>query len=113
MAKRLGLYFLGILILGFGIVLNTKTGLGVAAINSVPFGISEMTNLSLGMATTILYIIFVGVQLLIYQKLDFKVLLQLIKFYSYFITCCISSISDCYFSYCFRSICCCNVRFNS
>ena len=46
MAKRLGLYFLGILILGFGIVLNTKTGLGVAAINSVPFGISEMTNLS-------------------------------------------------------------------
>ena len=32
MAKRLGLYFLGILILGFGIVLNTKTGLGVAAI---------------------------------------------------------------------------------
>ena len=54
MAKRLGLYFLGILILGFGIVLNTKTGLGVAAINSVPFGISEMTNLSLGMATTIL-----------------------------------------------------------
>ena len=77
MAKRLGLYFLGILILGFGIVLNTKTGLGVAAINSVPFGISEMTNLSLGMATTILYIIFVGVQLLIYQKLDFKVLLQI------------------------------------
>ena len=68
MAKRLGLYFLGILILGFGIVLNTKTGLGVAAINSVPFGISEMTNL---------YIIFVGVQLLIYQKLDFKVLLQI------------------------------------
>ena len=28
MAKRLGLYFLGILILGFGIVLNTKTGCG-------------------------------------------------------------------------------------
>lgn len=58
MAKRLGLYFLGILILGFGIVLNTKTGLGVAAINSVPFGISEMTNLSLGMATTLFYILF-------------------------------------------------------
>lgn len=29
MAKRLGLYFLGILILGFGIVLNTKTGLEI------------------------------------------------------------------------------------
>ena len=29
------------------------------------------------MATTIVYIIFVGVQLLIYQKLDFKVLLQI------------------------------------
>lgn len=56
MAKRLGLYFLGILILGFGIVLNTKTGLGVAAINSVPFGISEMTNLSLGQQ--LFYILF-------------------------------------------------------
>ncbi|MDU4733306.1 MAG: hypothetical protein E6X95_03745 [Thomasclavelia ramosa] len=150
MAKRLGLYFLGILILGFGIVLNTKTGLGVAAINSVPFGISEMTNLSLGMATTILYIIFVGVQLLIYQKLDFKVLLQIpfsyfmgyvLDFYNNLLNFTVTSLpvalvllaiailATALGAYvvvtyiiltmlhiviiCFRSICCCNVRFNS
>lgn len=77
MVKRLGLYFLGILVLGFGIVLNTKTGLGVAAINSVPYGISEMTNLSLGTVTTILYIIFVVIQIMIYRKIDFKVILQI------------------------------------
>lgn len=77
MVKRLGLYFLGILVLGFGIVLNTKTGLGVAAINSVPYGISEMTSLSLGTATTILYIIFVAIQIMIYRKIDFKVILQI------------------------------------
>lgn len=77
MVKRLGLYFLGILVLGFGIVLNTKTGLGVAAINSVPYGISEMTSLSLGTATTILYIIFVVIQIMIYRKIDFKVILQI------------------------------------
>lgn len=77
MVKRLGLYFLGILVLGFGIVLNTKTGLGVAAINSVPYGISEMTSLSLGTVTTILYIIFVVIQIMIYRKIDFKVILQI------------------------------------
>lgn len=77
MVKRLGLYFLGILVLGFGIVLNTKTGLGVAAINSVPYGISEMTSLSLGTVTTILYIIFVVIQIMIYRKVDFKVILQI------------------------------------
>lgn len=77
MVKRLGLYFLGILVLGFGIVLNTKTGLGVAAINSVPYGISEMTSLSLGTATTILYIIFVVIQIMIYRKFDLKVILQI------------------------------------
>ena len=39
--------------LGLGIVLNTKTGLGVAAINSLPYALSEMTAFTLGTWTTI------------------------------------------------------------
>ncbi|MGN1182766.1 MAG: YitT family protein [Faecalibacillus sp.] len=76
MIKRCIIYVFGILVLGFGIVLNTKTGLGVAAINSVPYGLSQMTNLTLGNWTTILYIGFIILQIIIYKKCDIKVLLQ-------------------------------------
>lgn len=76
MVKRCIVYIFGILILGFGIVLNTKTGLGVAAINSVPYGLSQMTNLTLGNWTTILYIGFIILQIIIYKKCNLKVLLQ-------------------------------------
>lgn len=76
MVKRCIVYIFGILVLGFGIVLNTKTGLGVAAINSVPYGLSQMTNLTLGNWTTILYIGFIILQIIIYKKCNLKVLLQ-------------------------------------
>lgn len=76
MVKRCIIYVFGILVLGFGIVLNTKTGLGVAAINSVPYGLSQMTNLTLGNWTTILYIGFIILQIIIYKKCNLKVLLQ-------------------------------------
>lgn len=76
MVKRCIVYIFGILVLGFGIVLNTKTGLGVAAINSVPYGLSQMTYLTLGNWTTILYIGFIILQIIIYKKCNLKVLLQ-------------------------------------
>lgn len=76
MVKRCIVYIFGILVLGFGIVLNTKTGLGVAAINSVPYGLSQMTNLTFGNWTTILYIGFIILQIIIYKKCNLKVLLQ-------------------------------------
>lgn len=76
MVKRCIVYIFGILVLGFGSVLNTKTGLGVAAINSVPYGLSQMTNLTLGNWTTILYIGFIILQIIIYKKCNLKVLLQ-------------------------------------
>lgn len=76
MIKRCAIYVFGVLVLGFGIVLNTKTGLGVATINSVPYGLSKMTNLTLGNWTTILYIGFIIIQIFIYKKIDIKVVLQ-------------------------------------
>lgn len=77
MFKRCFFYVIGVLILGLGIILNTKTGLGVAAINSVPYGLSQMTSLSLGTWTTIMYVVFIILQLCIYKKLDIKVILQI------------------------------------
>lgn len=75
-AARLVIYIAGMVILCFGIVLNTKTGLGVAAINSVPYCISRLTPLTLGTCTFILYGIFILAQTLIVRKLKAKILLQ-------------------------------------
>lgn len=77
MIKRLGLYGAAVFILGFGIVLNTKAGLGVGSINTFPYAVSEMTSLSLGMATTLLYFVFVIAEMIIYRKVDLKILLQI------------------------------------
>ena len=77
MWKRFLLYVLGVLLLGFGIVLNTKAGLGVGSINTFPYAVSRITPLTLGTVTTLLYFVFVAAQLLIYRKIEVKVLLQI------------------------------------
>lgn len=76
MPVRLPIYLVGMGILCFGIVLNTKTGMGVAAINSVPYCISLLTGLTLGTCTFILYFIFIIAQLIIRKGFSLKVVLQ-------------------------------------
>ncbi len=75
--KRFGLYLAAVFVLGFGIVLNTKAGLGVGSINTFPYAVSQITPLSLGMATTLLYFVFVAAQIGIYRKAEVKILLQI------------------------------------
>lgn len=77
LAGRLVFYAAGQLILCIGIILNTKTGLGVAPINSLPYLASETTVLSLGQATTILYLICILAQCLMRRKIKLSILLQL------------------------------------
>ncbi len=77
MIKRLMLYIAAIFILGFGIVLNTKAGLGVGSINTLPYAVSRITPLSLGTATTFMYFVFVAGQTAVYRKINAKVLLQI------------------------------------
>ncbi len=74
--KRIIYFLLGVNILAIGLILNTKSGLGVSAINSVPYSISQMTSLSLGNATFCIYIIFIILQTILLKKIDIKVLLQ-------------------------------------
>lgn len=77
MAKRFFIYVLGVFLLGFGVVLNTKAGLGVGSINTLPYALSEMTALSLGTVTTFMYFGFIILELILYRKMDVKVLLQI------------------------------------
>ena len=51
MAKRIGVYTVGILILALGIVLNTRTGLGVVSVASFAFAINKVVGISLGKAS--------------------------------------------------------------
>ena len=44
------MYCIGLMILALGIILNTKTGLGVSPIISIPYSISKIWNINLGNA---------------------------------------------------------------
>lgn len=61
-------YIAGMIILALGITLNTKTGLGVSPIISVPYSISNIAHLNFGNITLIIYCIFVAVELLLKGK---------------------------------------------
>lgn len=67
------IYVCGLLILALGITLNTKTGLGVSPIVSVPFVASQIGGWSIGNATLVSYIVFMLLQLVLKRK-KYKVL---------------------------------------
>ena len=62
---RILIYVTGMVVLAAGITLNTKTGLGVSPIISIPFTISYIWNLNFGMMTFAVYSVFVGLQFLL------------------------------------------------
>jgi len=77
MAWRIFFYTLGMMCLACGVTMNTKTGLGVSCIISVPYSISAIWDLNFGNITLIVYTLFVAVQFIIMKKVTLKVALQL------------------------------------
>lgn len=53
------MYCIGLMILALGIILNTKTGLGVSPIISIPYCISNIWKINLGNTTVCIYILCV------------------------------------------------------
>lgn len=62
------MYCVGLVILALGIILNTKTGLGVSPIISIPYCISTIWKVSLGITTLCIYILCVVGQMLLRGK---------------------------------------------
>lgn len=60
--KRICIYIIGLVILGCGIDLNTKTQLGVSPIISVAYNIAYLTHIPLGVMTFLYYVLFVLIQ---------------------------------------------------
>ena len=65
---RLFIYLAGIIILAFGIVLNTKTNMGVSAIISVPFSIAAVWGINLGVMTFFFYVFCIFMQWVLDRK---------------------------------------------
>lgn len=65
---RAVIYFLGLVILAAGITMNTKTGLGVSTIISVPFAISNIWDVNFSLATFATYALFVVIEMIIKGK---------------------------------------------
>ena len=65
---RISFYLMGLVILSIGLTLNTKSGLGVSPIISVPFSISNILNLNFAAVTFIVYTGFVLLQFIIKGK---------------------------------------------
>ena len=77
MAFRLLIYAAGLIILACGITMNTKTGMGVSPIISVPYSISEIWGLNFGIMTFIVYTIFVIIQAVLMHRITLNLILQL------------------------------------
>lgn len=65
-------YVLGLLTLALGIILNTKSGLGVSPIISVSYSISTILSVNFGNMTFVLYTVFVIIEIVIHTALKNK-----------------------------------------
>ncbi len=59
-------YVIGLLVLAFGISLNTKAGFGVSPIVSIAFAVSEIFDRNYGNMTLVLYCLFVLIEILLH-----------------------------------------------
>ena len=66
--KRSLMYVFSLAILALGITLNTKTQLGVSPIVSVPYCVSQLTTLPLGLTTFAHYLLLILLQKLLLKK---------------------------------------------
>jgi uncharacterized membrane protein YczE len=68
LVKKSIVYILGLFVLALGIAFSVKANLGVSPVSSVPFVLSRMTGLSLGMATVIVYLICMALQAAVLRR---------------------------------------------
>lgn len=65
---RVIVYICGLIVLALGVILSTKTDLGVSPIVSIPYCISKIWNIDLGDITACIYILYVVGQIVVLKK---------------------------------------------
>lgn len=76
--RRAILYFVGLSIMAFGVVVSVRSDLGVTPISSIPYTMTVVSGMDLGIATIIFSVLMVALQIVVLRK-DYKIisLLQL------------------------------------
>lgn len=74
---RLALFFIGINLLAAGIILNTRSNLGVAAFTSFFYALSEITHISLGTSSIIVYFVLIAIQVILLRRMTLSAALQI------------------------------------
>jgi uncharacterized membrane protein YczE len=66
--RRLGVYLAGLFLLALGVALSIKSNLGVSPINTVPYVLSRVTALDVGLMTAIVNTTYVIIQFVVLGK---------------------------------------------
>ena len=76
--RRVLLYIVGAILLGFGIVLCVKCEMGVSPINSIPYVATNLVPLSLGTLSIAFYLVNIAAELILSERRQYiGILLQL------------------------------------
>lgn len=75
--KRIPIYFLGVLVMMFGVVMISQADIGISPASAIPFALSKLTGMTFGTWTTLYHIFCVLLQIIMLKKLTVKMLLQL------------------------------------
>jgi Predicted membrane protein len=69
--KRIIVYCLGLLLMSIGIVFSVKSNLGVSPVSSIPYTLTLITGVGLGITTVLVYFAYIAIQVLMLRR-DFK-----------------------------------------
>lgn len=75
--RKFLIFFVGINLLAVGIILNTRSDLGVAAFTSFFYALSKIAGISLGISSVIVYFALILLQFLLLRRITLSVLLQI------------------------------------
>ena len=79
LAMRALVYTVGLVILAFGIALAVQSNLGASPVSSFPYVVSQIVNLSQGTCNTIVYVVYILLQMLLNgRKFQPALMLQLV-----------------------------------
>jgi uncharacterized membrane protein YczE len=66
--QRIVIYSLGLLCLAFGVALSVNSNLGVSPVNSLPYIVSLIANVDMGSCVTLVFSLFILVQIILLRK---------------------------------------------
>ncbi len=69
--RRLLFYVFGLFLMSLGVGFSVKSDLGISPVNSVPYALSRVTGLDQGLMTTLVFCLFVLLQILLLRR-DFR-----------------------------------------